>query len=86
MHFSMIIVQNWGENRLRSEKLAPSESRSGIFRVLKKSSAFQIGLFLGKIRSFLMKISQKMVFSFQIGNSKAFRHPLQQRCGRFPFN
>ena len=46
----------------RKEKMTPSESRSDIFRVLKKPSECKIGLFLGKMRSFLVKISQKIIF------------------------
>ena len=63
----------------RKEKITPSESKSDIFRVLKKPSECKIGLFFWKIENKIIfgENISKNVFLFLIVDSGAHRHPLR---------
>ena len=62
MHLLIIIVQNGSQNRPRMVKIAISKCKRVISNVLQKQLEYKIGLFLGKIRSFLVKLTKKNVF------------------------
>ena len=83
MHSLMITVQNRYQNRPRMVKKAISKCKRVISIVLQKQSECKIGLFLGKIRSFLMKVRKKNIFWISNVDSRAHSWPCRPVPARF---